>query len=93
MRLLLLALLPATALARDLTLTQQVRLFGPSGEPLGGALPVTVALHGHESADDLLWRAELSPTFTDGYATLNLDLGEGARRSTARGSRSRCGST
>lgn len=70
-------LLPASALARDLTLSQQLRLLDSIGEPVNGEVPLTVSLHTEASAGTELWSVDLTPTFNGGFASVMLDIGDG----------------
>jgi hypothetical protein len=71
-------LLPTSALARDLMLSHQLRLLDATGLPIEGEVPLTVALHTDATADTPLWSVDLIPTFSGGYASVLLDVGEGA---------------
>ncbi len=70
--------LPTSALARDLTLSQQLRLLDATGAPINGDVPLTVALYSEASAGTELWSVDLTPTFSNGFASVLLDIGDGA---------------
>lgn len=69
--------LPTAALARDLTLSQQLRLLDSSGAPLNGEMALTVALYTDATAGTELWTSTMTPSFSGGFATVQLDIGDG----------------
>ena len=70
--LLLLMLLPVTALGVPSILSHQGRMMGSNGDPIGGVSNVTFAIYTSATGGSALWSQELSVTFDDGYYSATL---------------------
>lgn len=64
---------PVVAAAVPNAITHSGRLLSSTGEPMSGAVPLTVRLFDAETAGNQLWADSFTPTVEDGYFSVQLD--------------------